>query len=117
MLTIEELQQRLGRCHRAMGSQGRLSFTLGQGDTEPCYVAHWVRSGPSSFEDCKAVGVGTVEECLEALERYAARFRPQPTDEQVGRMLGLDAGRFGAKCFEEEEEGGEHAHHYLMAAE
>lgn len=88
-MTVKELQQRLARCHRAMGSVGRLSFDISQGDEERCYVIHWVRSGPSAFEDCKAVGVGTAEECLEALESYAARFRPRPTDEDVARMIGL----------------------------
>ena len=112
MLTITELQRRLGRIHRAMGSQGRLSFTIGQGEDEPCYVAHWVRSGPSAFEDCKAVGVGTAEECLEALESYAARFRPRPTDDEVARMLGLDPVPAGGRA----EEDGEEAH-YLVAAE
>lgn len=111
MLTIAELQQRLGRIHHAMGSQGRLSFTIGQGADEPCYVTHWVRSGPSAFEDCKAVGVGTVEECLDALESYAERFRPRPTDAEVGLMLGLNP---APDCEEEEDDV---SSHYLAAAE
>lgn len=88
-MTIHELQRRLRRIHASMGGEGRLSFTIGQGEQEPCYVTHWYPTGPAGYEDCKAVGVGTAEECLEALHRYAASYRPRPTGDEVGRMLGL----------------------------
>lgn len=90
-MTIEELRSHLRRVHQAaLGGEGRLSFTIGMEPGEPCYVAHWVRTGNTGFEDCRSVGMGTVPECLAALERYALAYRPQPTQAEIGRMLGLD---------------------------
>lgn len=110
-MDIVELQERLRRSHAAMGDEGRLSFTIGQGKDEPCYVTHWYRTGSMGFEDCRAVGVGTAEECLTALEAYADRYRRQPTQGELGRMLGIEPARE-----DEPEDGHEHVH-YAIAAE
>ncbi|HSK41217.1 MAG TPA: hypothetical protein VK943_15730 [Arenibaculum sp.] len=108
-MDIVELQDRLRRSHAAMGGEGRLSFTIGQGENEPCYVTHWYRTGSTGFEDCRAVGVGTVDECLMALETYAVGYRRQPTREELGRMLGIGPAR------EDEREDGHE--YYALAAE
>ena len=42
-----------------------------------------------AFEDCRAVGVGTVAECLAALDRYAGAYVRKPTVAEVGRTLGV----------------------------
>ncbi len=91
-MTIDELRAQLRQVHAAIGGEGRFSFTVGMEPGEPCYVTHWVRTGSTGFEDCRSVGMGTVPECLAALERYALSYRRQPTDAEIGRMLGLEPG-------------------------
>lgn len=88
-MTIEEVQTRLRAAHARIGHEGRFALTLSLNGTEECYITHWFRPEPNAFEDCKAVGSGTVAECLAALDRYVAAYRRQPTDEEVGRTLGL----------------------------
>ena len=88
-MTIEELRSHLRRVHAAMGGEGRLSFTIGMEPGEPCYVTHWVRTGSMGYEDCRAIGMGSVPECLAALERYALSYRRQPTESEIAAMLGL----------------------------
>jgi hypothetical protein len=89
-MTIEELRAHLRNVHAAIGGEGRLSFTIGMEPGEPCYVTHWVRTGNVGFEDCRSVGMGTVAECLAALERYVLAYRRQPTEAEIGLMLGLE---------------------------
>ncbi len=88
-MTLDQLRRRLRTVHARLGMEGRLALTLDQDVGDRCYVTHWVRPDGSAFEDCRAVGQGTVVECLAALERYAAAYRPQLTAEDVGRTLGL----------------------------
>lgn len=97
-MTLEELNRRLAALHRRMGGEGRIALTLTQepGPAPGAYVTHWVKPDGSSFEDCIAVGQGTVEQCLAALERYAAAYRRRPTVEEVGRTLGVLPARGGA---------------------
>jgi hypothetical protein len=90
MTTIEQLQARLREIHARIGFDGRFSFTINQEEPEPkCYVTHWFRSSDYAFEDCKAVGLGTLDECLAALDRYADNYRRRPTQEEIGRTLGV----------------------------
>ena len=71
-MQIEEVQARL-RLARAQIRGGRFAFTMSEGgDREEAYLTHWFYPEPGAFEDCKAVGSGTVEECLAALDRYVA---------------------------------------------
>lgn len=90
-MTIGEVQARLRAAHARIGHEGRFALTLGLGlnGTEDCYITHWFRPEPHAFEDCKAVGSGTLSDCLAALDRYAAAYRRRPTPEEVGRTLGL----------------------------
>jgi hypothetical protein len=89
-MTIEELQTRLETVHARIGHEGRFSFTLHQRQAGPeCYVTHWVRTGRYGVEDCKSVGIGSLAECLDALDRYAAAYRRRPTDAEVAATLGV----------------------------
>ncbi|MBP2290549.1 hypothetical protein [Azospirillum rugosum] len=88
-MMIEEVQARLRAAHARIGHEGRFALTLSLNGTEECYITHWFRPEPHAFEDCKAVGSGTIAECLTALDRYVAAYRRKPTDEEVGRTLGL----------------------------
>jgi len=88
-MTVDELRRRLRLCHARLGLEGRLALTLSQEPGEPCYLTHWVRPDGAAFEDCRAVGQGTLETCLEACERYADQWQRKPTVEEVGRTLGL----------------------------
>lgn len=88
-MTIEELRRRLRRSHARMGQEGRIAFTLNQEPGEPCFVTHWLKPDGSSFEDCRAVGQGSADECLRALERYAETYVRRPTVEEVGRTIGI----------------------------
>jgi len=95
-MTIEKLQARLREAHARIGFEGRFAFTINQrpeaGDQTPeagCYITHWSRPTPYAFEDCKAVGNGTVEECLAGLDRYVASYARRPTEEEVGMTLGI----------------------------
>ncbi|MCW2243375.1 hypothetical protein [Azospirillum canadense] len=88
-MMIEEVQARLRAAHARIGHEGRFALTLSLNGTEECYITHWFRPEPHAFEDCKAVGSGTIAECLAALDRYVAAYQRKPTDEEVGRTLGL----------------------------
>jgi len=88
-MTIEEVQARLRAAHARIGHEGRFALTLTLSGTDEAYLTHWFRPDPYAFEDCKAVGSGTIEDCLAALERYVAGYRRQPTTEEVARTLGL----------------------------
>jgi len=99
-MTIEELQRRLRQLHARLGFEGRIAVTVNQegqaaGDgrigfaQSHFYVTHWFRPDGSAFEDCKAVGQGTLEECLTALDRYADQYRRRPTREEVGQTIGI----------------------------
>ena len=54
-----------------------------------CYVTHWFRPTPYAFEDCKAVGAGSVADCVAALDRYVASYPKAMTNEEVGMTLGI----------------------------
>jgi hypothetical protein len=73
---IEEVRDRVRKAHARMGKHGRLALTLSLDGREEYYITHWYRPEPHAFEDCKAVGFGTVTECLDALDRYVASQAP-----------------------------------------
>ena len=54
-----------------------------------CYITHWFRPTPYAFEDCKAVGSGSVADCIAALDRYVASYPKAMTNEEVGMTLGI----------------------------
>jgi len=90
-MTIEQLQARLREAHARIGHNGRFAFTIDQGSDQSttqsgsdCYITHWFRPTPYAFEDCKAVGSGTVDECLAGLDRYVAAYDAQFHGEQYG---------------------------------
>ncbi|WP_448189932.1 hypothetical protein [Azospirillum sp. sgz301742] len=109
-MTIEEVQARLRAAHARIGHEGRFALTLSLTGTEEAYLTHWFRPDPHAFEDCKAVGSGTITECLAALERYVAGYRRQPTNEEVGLILGLAPPAV-------DEPGGTGKRRFLVAAE
>ena len=88
-MTIEEVQSRLRAAHARIGHEGRFALTLTLNGTEDGYITHWFRPDPHAFEDCRAVGSGTIAECLAALDRYVEGYQRQPTREEIGRTLGL----------------------------
>lgn len=88
-MTIEEVQSRLRAAHARIGHEGRFALTLTLNGTEDGYITHWFRPDPHAFEDCRAVGSGSIAECLAALDRYVETYRRQPTTEEVGRTIGL----------------------------
>lgn len=80
-MTIEQLQERLREAHALIGCDGRFAFTIDQSAAVNasaghvgCYITHWFRPTPHAFEDCKAVGAGSVDECIAALEHYVAAY-------------------------------------------
>ncbi|PWC39229.1 hypothetical protein [Azospirillum sp. TSO35-2] len=75
-MTIEEVQARLSAAQARLGREGRFALTLSLNGREECYITHWFRPDPHAFEDCRAVGSGTVSECLAALDRYVAVNAP-----------------------------------------
>lgn len=97
-MTIEEVQARLAVAHARIGHEGRFALTLSLDPTgrEDCYITHWFRPEPHAFEDCKAVGSGTIADCLAAVDRYVAGYRRRPTLEEVGLTLGLGAPEIAA---------------------
>lgn len=70
-MTIEELQSRL-RAARSTIGYGRFALTLSMDGREEAYITHWFAPAPGAFEDCRAIGSGTVNECLDSLNRYVA---------------------------------------------
>lgn len=74
-LTIDQVQARLRTAHAGIGREGRFALTLTLDGREDCYLTHWVRPEPHAFEDCKAIGSGTLADCLVALDRYVATYR------------------------------------------
>lgn len=71
-MTIEEVQACLRAAQARIGREGRFALTLSLDGREECYITHWFRPEPHAFEDCRAVGSGTLSECLDALDRYVA---------------------------------------------
>ena len=88
-MQIEELRRRLRRAHARMGQEGRLAFTVNQEPGEPCFLTHWLKPDGAAFEDCRVIAQGSLAQCLDALDRYAAAYRPRPTLEEVGRTIGV----------------------------
>jgi len=82
-LTIDQLQQRLRDMHARIGFEGRFALTIDQMPQPKCYITHWVKPGEWAFEKCKAVGVGSIDDCLDALEHYVADYRPQAAQAQT----------------------------------
>lgn len=91
-VTLDRLRLRLSEAHRRTGGAGRFSFTMNQAGRTECFVTHWLPPGPSGFGDCRTVAVGTAEECLAALDRYAAAYERPPTADELDRTLGLGCG-------------------------
>lgn len=73
-MTVEELQARL-RAARSTIGYGRFAMTLSDSGLTDNYLTHWFYADPYAPEDCKAVTKGTVEECLQEMDRYAAANR------------------------------------------
>jgi hypothetical protein len=80
-MTLEELQHRLREAHARIGFEGRFAFTIDQSagleardQRGGCYITHWFRPTPYAFEDCKAVGSGSVADCIAALDRYTDAY-------------------------------------------
>lgn len=95
-MTLEQLQKRLREAHARIGFEGRFAFTIDQSAALSsgkghggCYITHWFRPTPYAFEDCKAVGSGSVADCIAALDRYVASYPKAMTDEEVGMTLGV----------------------------
>lgn len=70
-MTVEELQARL-RAARSTIGYGRFALTLSDSGLTKCYLTHWFYPDQYAPEDCRAVGSGTVSQCLEALTAYVA---------------------------------------------
>lgn len=87
-MSIEELQAHLRDAHERIGNFGRFSFTINQDSYElqpikgKCYITHWFRPTPYAFEDCRSIGSGSAEECLESLDAYVEQHIQ--TNQQVG---------------------------------
>ncbi len=77
-MTVEELQARLRALHGGIGFDGCLSLTLDQEPDGACYASHWFRPARYQPERWHQVGVGTLPECLAALERYADGHHHRP---------------------------------------
>jgi hypothetical protein len=95
-MTLEQLQKRLREAHARIGFEGRFAFTIDQSAALDagkglggCYITHWFRPTPYAFEDCKAVGSGSVADCIAALDRYVASYPKAMTNEEVGMTLGV----------------------------
>jgi hypothetical protein len=83
-MTLEQLQKRLREAHARIGFEGRFAFTIDQSAAlnagkghGGCYVTHWFRPTPYAFEDCKAVGSGSVADCIVALDLYVETYRAE----------------------------------------
>jgi hypothetical protein len=84
IVTVDAVRTRLRAAHAAIGGQGRFALTYslscslscpqsgGEVGGEEFYLTHWFRPGPYALEDCRAVGCGTLGDCLDALDRYVA---------------------------------------------
>ncbi len=89
-MTLDQVRRRIRAEHARMGFEGRLALTLeDSAGRDGAYITHWVRPDGAAFEECVAVGHGTVSACLDGLRRYADAYRRRPTVEEVGRTLGL----------------------------
>jgi hypothetical protein len=71
-MTVEELQARLNRARAAMG-YGRFALTLSQGDRKEAYLTFWFLPDQYAIaEECRTVESGTLDDCMDALDRYVA---------------------------------------------
>lgn len=73
-MTIDQLQATL-RAAKARIGYGRFALTLSDSGLTDNYLTHWYFPDQYAPETCKAVAKGTVEECLEGMDRYAAANR------------------------------------------
>ncbi|WP_246337210.1 hypothetical protein [Azospirillum oleiclasticum] len=89
-LTIDQVQARLRSAHAGIGREGRFALTLTLDGREDCYLTHWMRPEPHAFEDCKAIGSGTLADCLVALDRYVSGYR-RPDDGGQAKAAGTPA--------------------------
>lgn len=71
---------------RARIGEGSIRLTLQ--DDGSAYITHWAHAG-SIYQNCFAIAQGSPQECMEALARYVAAYRPAPTPEQVAATIGL----------------------------
>jgi hypothetical protein len=95
---IDEIRWRLVAAHAQIGFTGRFALTIDQSGAPRdgrgaggVYITHWFRPTPYAFEDCKSVGHGTIQECLDALDLYVADFNAQrvPTELELAATLGI----------------------------
>ncbi|MGQ9367132.1 hypothetical protein [Azospirillum sp. A39] len=111
-MTIEEVQTRLRAAHARIGNEGRFALTLTLDGREDCYLTHWFRPEPHAFEDCRAIGSGSLADCLAALDGYVTAYRRRPTQAEIGRTLGL-----GGADGDGDARRGAEPHYFLAAAE
>ena len=81
-MTVQQLQARLRALHAGIDHEGCLSLTLDQDPGAPCYVSHWFRPARYQPERWHQVGVGTLGDCLGAVERYAGEHRRRGRDDK-----------------------------------
>lgn len=94
--TFEDIKRRLNEAHARINFEGRFTLSIDQTpplksgkETGGYYITHWFRPTPYAFEDCKAVGSGNLDDCLDSLDSYVSRYQRQPTQEELARTLGL----------------------------
>src|SRR3954454_6729770 len=95
-MTLGQLQKRLREAHARIGYEGRFAFTIDQSAAlnsgkghGGCYITHWFRPTPYAFEDCKAVGSGSVPEFNRRLGHLRRSYPRAMTNEEVGMTLGV----------------------------
>ena len=88
-MTLEQLQKRLREAHARIGFEGRFAFTIDQSAALSsgkghggCYITHWFRPTPYAFEDCKAVGSGSVADSGPLYLRGGGPLRKAPSGTQ-----------------------------------
>ncbi|PWC54416.1 hypothetical protein TSA6c_00295 [Azospirillum sp. TSA6c] len=74
--TIGEINARLLTARAKIGT-GRFMLGYGVSETVSCYITYWWKPDQYAWEDCRAIGEGSVEDCLHAAEAFAADLSAQ----------------------------------------
>lgn len=90
--TVDQLRDRLAECHARIGFAGRFSLTLDQDPLGPCTVTHWVRPGRYAPLKHRHVALGSLDECLVALDAYVEEWQGG-TDRPVDRPIPAASGQ------------------------
>lgn len=94
-MTLSEVEDRLRTARLRLG--GRFALTLSEGEGPAVYLTHWTRPEAHAFEQCRAVGVGTLAQCLAALDRYvSSRSASSSSRSSAARAEGSSTGRSSA---------------------